>query len=342
VAVLADDEHIRRLKQSVATWNTWRSESPATPSCPDLSDADLFGAYLRDANLTSANLIRTDLIRADLIGTNLSGANLSGADLSRSELITANLIRADLTSASLVDANLSGADLRGANLSGADLSGADLSNAVLLDSIFADVNLSSVIGLETCNHRGPSTLDYRTLQRSGSLPLFFLREVGLPDRLIDYLPSLFDQAIRYYSCFISYSTRDQDFADRLHADLQNKGVRCWFAPHDLPIGGKILDEIDSAIRLRDKVLLILSEHSIKSDWVEDEVKTAYEEERKRRQTVLFPIRIDDVVMDTNEAWATKLRADRNIGDFCRWKDHESYKRCFERAVRDLTPPPRTL
>jgi hypothetical protein len=56
---------------------------------------------------------------------------------------------------------------------------------------------------------------------------------------------------------------------RRHASLQNNGVRCWFAPHDMPIGGKILDEIDTAIRLRDKVLLILSERSIKSDWVED-------------------------------------------------------------------------
>jgi hypothetical protein len=50
--------------------------------------------------------------------------------------------------------------------------------------------------------------------------------VGLPDRLIEYLPSLFDQAIQFYSCFISYSSKDQDFADRIHADLQNNGVRC--------------------------------------------------------------------------------------------------------------------
>jgi hypothetical protein len=208
------------------------------------------------------------------------------------------------------------------------------------ETIFADVNLTGVIGLETCNHHGPSIIDHRTLQKSGPLPLSFLRGIGLPDRLIDYLPSLFSQAIQHYSCFISYSTKDQDFADRLHPDLQNKGVRCWFAPHDLPIGGKILDEIDAAIKLRDKVLLILSKHSIKSDWVEDEVKAAYEEERKRRQTVLFPIRLDDVVLETNEAWAAKLRADRNIGDFRRWKDHDAYKQTFERIVRDLTIPPK--
>jgi TIR domain len=92
-------------------------------------------------------------------------------------------------------------------------------------------------------------------------------------------------------------------------------------------------------RLRDKVLLVLSQHSIKSDWVEDEVKTAFDEERKRGQIVLFPIRLDDVVMETKEAWAAKLRADRHIGDFRRWTDHDAYKQSFKRAVRDLTLPP---
>ena len=84
-------------------------------------------------------------------------------------------------------------------------------------------------------------------------------------------------------------------------------MRCWFAPHDLPIGAKILDGIDEAIRLRDKVLLILSEHSIKSDWVEDEVTTAFEED-KREHPHAISIRLDDTVMDTHEAWAAKLRA----------------------------------
>jgi hypothetical protein len=65
--------------------------------------------------------------------------------------------------------------------------------------------------------------------------------------------------------------------------------------------------------LRDKVLLVLSANSIASDGVEDEVKTAYDEERTRGQTVLFPIRIDNAVMATREAWAAKLRADRHIG-----------------------------
>jgi hypothetical protein len=78
--------------------------------------------------------------------------------------------------------------------------------------------------------------------------------------------------------------------------LQDNGVRCWFAPHDLPTGAKTWDKIDEAIRLRDKLLLILSKASIASDWVEDEVTKAHAEERRRKEVVLFPIRIDDAVM----------------------------------------------
>jgi hypothetical protein len=69
--------------------------------------------------------------------------------------------------------------------------------------------------------------------------------------------------------------------------------------------------------------------------VEDEVTKAFEEERKRGQLILFPVRPDDAVMDTNEAWAAKLRA-RNIGDFRKWKDHDAYQKCLDRLLRDLT------
>jgi hypothetical protein len=181
------------------------------------------------------------------------------------------------------------------------------------------------------------------LQRSGSLPLPFLRGVGLPDALIEYLPSILKQAVQHYSCFISYSAKDDEFVSRLHADLQDKGVRCWFAPHDLPIGAKTWDAIDEAIRLRDKLLLVLSEASISSDWVEDEVSKAYAEERDRKITMLFPIRIDDRVMTTKEPWARKLRDQRNIGDFRAWKEHDAYQKALNRILQDLTKsqPPDT-
>ena len=68
----------------------------------------------------------------------------------------------------------------------------------------------------------------------------------------------------------------------------------------LTIGAKTWDAIDEAIHLRDKLLLILSKASIASEWVEDEVNKAYAEERSRKETVLFPIRIDNTVISTAE------------------------------------------
>ena len=83
------------------------------------------------------------------------------------------------------------------------------------------------------------------------------------------------------------------------------------------------------------MLLILSENSVLSQWVGDETEAAFERERREGRTVLFPIRIDDAVMDSDKAWAATVRRTRHVGDFTRWKDHDSYRKAFDRLLRDL-------
>jgi uncharacterized protein YjbI with pentapeptide repeats len=53
---MANDEHIARLKKSVADWNAWRIENPNIR--PDLSGADLTRTNLSGANLSEASLGR--------------------------------------------------------------------------------------------------------------------------------------------------------------------------------------------------------------------------------------------------------------------------------------------
>lgn len=324
---MANEEHLNTLKKGLEVWNAWQHSNPTEEA--DLNGADLRESNLRSFDLNGADLRGADLKRADLDETDLSGANLSGAQLSGSSLVGAKF-----EDTSLAGANLDGANLTRATLERTVLSGANFNQVKFLETVLNDVDLSEVQGLATCKHAGRSCVDYRVLLISKSVPLVFWRGCGLPDTLIDYILSIVTNSLEFYSCFISYSSKDQEFATRLHSDLQNAGVRCWFAPHDLPIGEKILDGIDEAIRVRDKVLLILSEGSIASDWVEDEVTTAFEEERQRKETMLFPIRLDDAVLETNEAWASKLRA-RNIGDFTGWKEYDRYKARFDRVLRDL-------
>jgi uncharacterized protein YjbI with pentapeptide repeats len=329
----------------------------------DLSEADLSYAHLREADLSFSDFSFSDLSRANLTeavienahlsmailpGANLTETFLKGADLEGTNFMRANLTRANLTITNLIGANFEEADLEGTDFTGANLdsthftaanlTGANFERTVVGWATFGNVDLSIVNGLETVNHQGPSTIGIDTIIRSqGKIPEIFLQKAGVPSSIIAAILPLigFLNPIDYYTCFISYSSIDQEFAERFHADLQNKGVRCWFAPEDMKIGDKIRVRIDESIRIYDKLLLVLSEHSVESNWVEFEVETALSKETKGKPTVLFPIRLDDTVMESSTAWAAHIKNTRHIGDFTKWKNHDDYQRAFTRLLRDL-------
>jgi hypothetical protein len=187
-------------------------------------------------------------------------------------------------------------------------------------------------------HEGPSTIGVDTLVRSrGKVPEAFLRGCGVPDELTRYLPYILNamEPIQFFSVFISYSSADKDLAERLYADLQQKGVRCWFATHDLKTGDRFRPRIDEAIRLHEKLLLLISERSAKSQEVENEVKAAMDREKSQGLTVLFLIGLDDTVLKAEIGWPALIRRTRHIGDFTGWRDHDAYKKAFDRLLRDL-------
>lgn len=323
---MANPEHVEILRQGWEAWNNWRLKHHDI--IPDLSGADLSGADLRTANFSGANLEGTNLKRANLTLARLEGANLNGANLEGSTLTVANL----------EGANLNGARLLNVNFNMTRLDNADFTDTLLCFSLFGDTDLSNVKGLETVTHFDQSTIGIGTIYKSqGKIPEIFLRGCGVPESFIVQIPALVAalEPIQFYSCFISYSSKDHPFAERLHADLQNKGVRCWFAPEDLKIGDRFRDRIDESIRLHDKLLIVLSENSVSSPWVSDEVESAIEREHREGRTVLFPIKIDEAVTESQQAWAASIRRTRHIGDFTRWKEHDSYTRAFERLMRDL-------
>lgn len=315
---MANQKHLKILKQG-NIWNQWRREHPDVQ--PDLSRVDLSRTDLSGIDLSRSGLQLTRLFLSNLRGADLRGADLYGTDFS---------------GAILREANLSRTDIYGTDFSGADLTSTDFSNAKVELAIFGYVDLSVAKGLETMFHAGPSVIGIDTIYGSQrTIPEIFLREAGVPDSFIEIMASITNRAIDYYKVFISYSSRDQSFAERLRADLQSKGIRCWYAPEDLKIGDKIRPRIDKSIRLHDTMLLVLSKHSVASQWVEQEVETALEKERKEQRSVLFPIRLDNTVMDIEKGWPALIRNTRHIGDFTRWKEHDAYQKGFERLLHDL-------
>ena len=150
---MANEEHLKILKQGVDAWNQWRKQNPEI--VPDLSDTDLSRANLKGVQLSGAYLVRADLSRAQLGKTDLSGANLAGAGLVEANLIEANLSGAHLYGAELSRANLVRVDLRratlieailiGANLIRANLTRAALTSAILFRADLIGANLSRAI-----------------------------------------------------------------------------------------------------------------------------------------------------------------------------------------------------
>jgi hypothetical protein len=266
------------------------------------------------------------------------------ADLAMAEVIKANLSRAVLYAADLGGADLTRADLRLANLGEVDLNGADLTEAIFLSTAITNVDLTQVKGLNRVSHWGPSSIGIDTIYRSqGKIPEVFLRGAGVPDNFIEYMPNLMGDAIQFCSCFISYSTNDQEFAERLHSDLQGRSVRCWFAPEDIKGGRKLHEQIPEAIRLYDKLLLVLSEDSMKSEWVKTEIYHAHQDEIRTGKRKLFPIGLVDFKeirkweafdADVGKDMAREVR-EYYTPDFSDWKDHDLYKKAFDHLMRDL-------
>ena len=211
---------------------------------------------------------------------------------------------------------------------------------------FGDNDLSSVKGLDAVEHRGPSTIGIDTIYRSqGKIPEVFLRGCGVPEEFITFIPSLIGvvEPFQYRSCFISYSTKDEDFAKRLHSRLRDAKVRIWFAPEDIKGGVKLYDQIEQAIQVHDRLLVVLSENSLQSEWVMTEIRKAREAEKRENRRKLFPIRLVD--FDQIRKWrcpdadggkdlAVEVR-EYFIPDFSTWKDHDTFEKAFERLLRDL-------
>jgi len=324
-ASFANAEHLARLRNEGATaWNNWRSAHPEVVpelegvvfEAKDLRIVNLCGANLRNSNFSGANLGSAGLAKANLSDCSLKGANLSNADLGGARLLRANLMFANLQEAALTQTNFEKANIGW--------------------TIFANTDLSTSKNLVTVEHSAPSSIGIDTIFRSrGKIPIEFLRRAGVPEQFLSYMRSLTVHPIEFYSCFISYSSKDTSFATVLHTQLQTQGVRCWKDSEDLKIGDKFQEEIENAIRLHDKLLVILSENSVNSAWVEREVQAAFEKERKQQSIVLFPLRLDEAVMDATQAWAADVRRTRHIGDFRKWRDHDSFRASFDRLLKDL-------
>jgi hypothetical protein len=127
---------------------------------------------------------------------------------------------------------------------------------------------------------------------------------------------------------------DIQFANQLYNDLNDVGVRCWLDTKELLDGDSIQDRIESRIRGSDRMLAILSVEAIKSPWLKKEIEVAIDLEEARGETVVFPIRLDNIVLDGADSTWAKI-SERQFADFTDWRKPQDYRRAFSHLARVL-------
>ncbi len=357
---MVNPEHLKILNQGVNVWNEWRANNPDV--YPDLHGADLISRDLENINfsktvlvnvqLNYAKLAKSDFSDANMVSVVLRDANLDGAYLLNAKLAEAHLERVSLKAsvlmgasfrgANLTDANLSEAKLWLTNLAQANLHNTDFANATMGYSFFDFLDLRTAKGLETVSFTGPLSIGIETLYISnGFIPISFLRNAGVPENLIEYLPSLTNNALEFYGCFISVSEADYLLAEKLWKDLRNIGVPCYLWKEDMRMGHEMYKSIDAAINLHDKVIVICSEKSLNSPAVLREVERALQKEDELMREgkpcdVLFPIRVDNYIFDS---WKHHRKADivkKYVGDFREWQSKVVYESSFGKLLHAIS------
>jgi CRISPR/Cas system CMR subunit Cmr4 (Cas7 group RAMP superfamily) len=116
--------------------------------------------------------------------------------------------------------------------------------------------------------------------------------------------------------FLSHSSQDKLFVRKLARDLQEKQIKPWLDEREILVGDSLHGRIAEGIEKTDFLILILSDASIKSGWVEREVNAALMRELEKHHVVVLPVLKDPI---GNEKIPPLLR-DRVYADFC--KDYD--------------------
>ncbi len=322
---MANPEHVKVVRRGAEAIDAWRKAHPRTR-------LDLSGADLSAANLTMANLARADLSWANLTGASLADADLSGADLFRT-----NLFAADLD-----DANLTGANLTLARLENTLLTQAQFAQTRLWGTLIAECDLSGALGLESVKHDRPSTIGVDTILRSlrgagnrltPALEVFFLN-AGVPQELLSVLPGILAE-VKYRTAFVCYGEPDRAFAERLAADLKDRGVTsCWVYALDATPGERTWEEIGRKRKESEKMIVLCSAPALIRPGVLKEIEEQIDEDPGK----MVPISLDNLWKE--EGFPVKGRnrdlkpflLDKNWADF---RNRRRYKQSLDRLLTAL-------
>lgn len=93
-----------------------------------------------------------------------------------------------------------------------------------------------------------------------------------------------------HKVFISYSTKDKNFAEAICSWLERNDIRCWMAPRDILPGTSYGEAIITAIQESHVMILVFTANANESKYVNKEVERAVS-----KGAIIIPMRFQDIM-----------------------------------------------
>lgn len=88
--------------------------------------------------------------------------------------------------------------------------------------------------------------------------------------------------------FISHSTKDKEYADKVCEYLEEHGINCWISPRNIHAGDNYATQIVSALKTCEAVVFLASENTNASGHVSNEIGLAFDHKK-----TIIPFRIEN-------------------------------------------------
>lgn len=119
--------------------------------------------------------------------------------------------------------------------------------------------------------------------------------------------------------FISYSSKDKEFVDKLAIRLVKDRIKVWVDRWEINVGDSLIDKIQKGLTDSSFLIVVLSKHSVESEWCRRELNSGLIREIENKRVVILPIVVDD--------------CERPM--FLREKKYADFKMDFETGYNDL-------
>lgn len=104
-----------------------------------------------------------------------------------------------------------------------------------------------------------------------------------------------------YAAFISHASEDRKAAEELAVELESRGLRCWIAYRDIPLGMDYVSSINDGIRRSRCLVLLYSEAADRSKNVRAELEVAW-----RQDKPIYTVKLEDVPLSETISYYVQM------------------------------------